>query len=308
MHLRELVRDGNCEINGRVENIGKRLKPNDFVEIDIDLTREHSGLPQDIPLDIVYEDADLIVVNKPAGMLAHPTHRDKNGTLLNALNFHLNKLQKPDRPTPQGQPDADAGREEGRNNQDEHFALADARASAFIRPGLIHRLDKETSGLMVVAKNPRSHRLLSSQFYRKTVEKKYIALVEGRVEKDVFQIDLPIGRFADEKRWGLKDDGKASVTKLLVVERNPETTLVELEPVTGRTNQLRIHCAAIGHPIVGDISRGGRAHVRLWLHASRLCLDQPSDGRRLVFNSKAPSAESRQTPDHFSDPFVTSSS
>lgn len=251
MHLRELVRDGHCEVNGRIENIGKRLKPNDFVEIDIDLGREHSGLPQDIPLDTVYEDADLIVVNKPAGMLAHPTHRDKNGTLLNALNFHLNRTD----------------------------------GARFVRPGLIHRLDKDTSGLMVVAKNARSHRLLSSQFYKKTVEKKYLALVEGTISEDKMTIDLPIGRFAEEKRWGLKDDGKASITNLRVLKRNDETTLVELEPVTGRTNQLRIHCQEIGHPIVGDTSRGGREFERLCLHAYRLSIRQPSTNEALTMQT-----------------------
>lgn len=251
MHLRELVRDGACEVNGRIENIGKRLKPNDFIEIEIDLGREHSGLPQDIPVDVIYEDADLIVINKPAGMLAHPTHRDKNGTLLNALIFHLNQ----------------------------------ADGAAFVRPGLIHRLDKDTSGLMVVAKNARSHRILSSQFFKKTVEKKYVALVEGIVKEDEFQIDLPIGRFEEEKRWGRKEDGKGSQTNLRVLRRNEETTLVELEPVTGRTNQLRIHCQEIGHPIVGDISRGGREFERLCLHAQRLVFNQPTSRERIICES-----------------------
>ena len=251
MHLRELLRDEKCEVNGRIENAGKRLRSNDFVEIDIDLTREHSMLPQDIPIDIVHEDDDLIVVNKRAGMLVHPTHRDKNGTLLNALGFHLNKTN----------------------------------AEGFIRPGLIHRLDKETSGLMIIAKNSRSHRLLALQFYRKTVEKKYAALVEGKVERDTKTIDMPIGRFAEERRWGLKDDGKPSVTNLKVLERNSETTLVELEPITGRTNQLRIHCASIGHPIVGDVQRGGREFERLCLHASRLLFFHPTNGRRFSLES-----------------------
>jgi 23S rRNA pseudouridine1911/1915/1917 synthase len=272
MHLRELVRDGYCEVNGRIENIGKRLKPNDFVEIDIDLGREFSGLPQDIPLDIVYEDADLLVVNKPAGMLAHPTHRDKNGTLLNALNFHLNSSLN------------DVGRDEGVGDN----TFNDVRASAFIRPGLIHRLDKDTSGLMVVAKNARSHRQLSSQFYRKTVEKKYVALVDGNVVEDLMTIDLPIGRFAEEKRWGLKDDGKASQTNLRVLERKATTTLVELEPVTGRTNQLRIHCEGIGHPIVGDVSRGGREFERLCLHAFRLSFQQPTTRELLACETSTP--------------------
>ena len=127
--------------------------------------------------------------------------------------------------------------------------------------------------------------MLSAQFYKKTVEKKYVALVEGKINKDEVQIDLPIGRFADEKRWGLKEDGKASLTNLRVLRREKGTTLVELEPVTGRTNQLRIHCEEIGHPIVGDITRGGREYDRLCLHAQSLIFDQPNTRERIVCES-----------------------
>ena len=251
MYLREIVRDGHCEVNGRLENIGYRLRTNDFIEIRLDLTREHSMQPQNIPLDIVFEDADLIVVNKPAGMLVHPSHREKNGTLLNALAFHFNH----------------------------------GREGAPIRPGLVHRLDKDTSGLIVIAKNARAHRVLCSHFQRKLVEKKYLALVNGIVVEDEGTITGPIGRDAEVKVWKLHENGKPAETRYRVKKRLDGRTLLELEPVTGRTNQLRIHCASIGHPIVGDINRGGSKFARLCLHAARLAFRRPKTGARIAFEA-----------------------
>ncbi|HEX6278594.1 MAG TPA: RluA family pseudouridine synthase [Pyrinomonadaceae bacterium] len=251
MYLREVVKGGGCEVNGRHENIGKRLSPKDFIEIEVDLSREHSMLPQEIPLDIVHEDAELLVVNKPAGMLVHPSHCEKNGTLLNAVVHHLN-------------------RSNGRSHQ---------------RPGLIHRLDKDTSGLIVIAKNPWAHRILCSHFQRKLVQKRYLALVDGVVSEDIGRIEGNIGRNADAKVWELKSDGKPAETRFKVIDRRKDKTLIELEPVTGRTNQLRIHCAKIGHPIVGDSARGGTEYGRLCLHASRLGFHHPSGGGTIKLES-----------------------
>ncbi len=251
MYIREIVKTGGCQVNGRLENIGYRIRPNDFIEIDLDSTRGTAMRPEEIPLDIVYEDPWLIVVNKPSGMLVHPSHRENSGTLLNALAFHVNR---------------DGG------------ALT-------IRPGLIHRLDKETSGLVVVAKNATAHRVLSGHFMRKRVEKRYFALVEGRVDTEEGTIEAPIGRYAELKHWSVKEDGKYSETRFRVRQRHPNTTLLELEPVTGRTNQLRIHCETIGHPIVGDTKRGGREYERLCLHAFRLAFPHPASGESLSFES-----------------------
>lgn len=253
MYLREVVKTGACEVNGRHENIGYRLRPADFIEITLDLSREHSMLPQDIPLEIAHEDADLIVVVKPPGMLVHPSHREKNGTLLNALAFHFS----------QG-------------------------GGAVVRPGLIHRLDKDTSGLIVVAKNARAHRILCGQFQRKTVEKRYAAVVDGVVQADEGSILGAIGRSAEEKMWKLHTEGKPAETRYRVRERYDDRTLVELEPVTGRTNQLRIHCASIGHPIVGDVQRSGSAYGRLCLHAAGLGFRHPSTNEVSSFASAIP--------------------
>ena len=277
MYLREIVRDAKCEVNGRLENVGYRLRVGDFIEIDLDPSRETAMLPEAIPLDVVFEDAHLIVVNKPAGMLVHPTHRDKRGTLLNALAFHLNAGERERGRKGEG--------EKGRRGQAEttdievrSLSPSPPLSPTFIRPGLVHRLDKQTSGLIVIAKSVAIHRKLAKQFQKKLVEKKYRALVEGNVHEGEGTIEGTIGRYPDEKRWDLKEDGKHSTSRFRVIERFADTTLIELEPVTGRTNQLRIHCASIGHPIVGDVSRGGRVHQRLCLHAFRLAFRHPITG------------------------------
>jgi len=267
MYLRDAVKTGRCEVNGRHENIGHRLKPNDLIEIVLDPDRETAMRPENIALDIVYEDADIIVVNKPAGMLVHPSHRENRGTLLNALSYYLNQSE-PAAVTVG--PTLAVGSIDG-NVQ----PPVTAAGSDLIRPGLIHRLDKQTSGLVVVAKNARAHRILCNHFMKKRVEKRYLALVDGIVERDEGSIEAPIGRFADLKLWSVKEDGKHSESRFWVRERYADTTLLELEPVTGRTNQLRIHCELIGHPIVGDVQRNGREYERLCLHAYSLAIPHP---------------------------------
>ena len=327
IYLREIVKTERCEVNGRWENIGYRLRPNDFIEIELDPTRENSMVPQDIPLDIIFEDVHLIVVNKPIGMLVHPSHRDKTGTLLNALTFHLNKDPSTSEksassppplgeeaatpllpeegwqrfadgvvgvggrdviPNPSGSPpvlggvDAALG---GRGGVLNSSFIIHHSPFPHIRPGLIHRLDKDTSGLIVAAKNARTHRILATHFEKKLVEKRYLALVDGLVTDERGTITGAIGRYDDEKRWGLKEDGREAETRFIVRERSGNKTLLELEPVTGRTNQLRIHCETIGHPIVGDTARGGSNFERLCLHAHKLAFRHPATGERIEFES-----------------------
>jgi 23S rRNA pseudouridine1911/1915/1917 synthase len=253
MYLRELVKTEQVEVNGRSENIGYRIVPGDFVEISVDMTRGTSMRSEEMPLDIVHEDDSLIVVNKPAGMLVHPSHRENKGTLLNGLTHHLNRNGGPR-----------------------------------IRPGLPHRLDKQTSGLLVIAKTARSHRILSGHFMKKRVTKRYLALVDGIVTEGEGGIEAPIGRFDELKYWGVKDDGKASETRFWTRRRLSDKTLVELEPVTGRTNQLRIHCEKMGHPIVGDIQRGGSEFPRLCLHAYKLAFPHPEGNQMVSFEIPLP--------------------
>jgi 23S rRNA pseudouridine1911/1915/1917 synthase len=252
MYIRRAIREGKCEVNGRIENKGTRVRTGDFVEVELDLGRETAMRPEYIPLDVLHEDADLIAVNKPGGMLVHPTHRDKNGTLLNALSFHLNN------------------------------------GVGVVRPGLVHRLDRETSGIILIAKNVRAHRALAGQFQRKTVRKSYLALVKGVVEDESGDIGAPIGRFAQERRWGVMPDGSKALTNFRVIERGTERSLLQLEPITGRTNQLRIHCAHLGHPIVGDSMRGGPPFLTLCLHAHRISFRHPADSTSIELTAPLP--------------------
>jgi len=274
MYLREVIKEGNCEVNGYTGNSGIILKTKDFVEIEVDLDRETAMRPEAFPLDIVYEEESFLLVNKPPEMLVHPTHRDKNGTLLNALSHYLNQkvlLQ----------------RNSEKNGSDDQSQIRNSK-SQIIRPGLVHRLDKKTSGLILIAKTARAHRVLSAHFERKLIEKKYLALVEGVVKEDSGEISAPIGRFEETKYWNIKADGKPAETRFQVKERYADTTLLELQPVTGRTNQLRIHCEYIGHPIVGDERRGGREFGRLCLHAYKLSFHHPLEHRRLDFEIGLP--------------------
>lgn len=280
MYLREVVKSANCDVNGRNENVGYKLRPGDFVEIDLDLSRETAMRPQELPLNIIYEDGHIMVVDKAAGMLVHPTHREKSGTLLNALAFHLNQPGK-----------REDGNQNGLSSRETDLPPpTDPRvrsAVAAIRPGLIHRLDRETSGLMVIAKNVRAHRILARQFQRKIVAKRYLALVEGRVRDNEGLICAPVGRCAEKKHWAVMSGGKHSETRFRVRGRFADSTMLELEPVTGRTNQLRIHCSYIGHPIIGDVSRGGRASIRLCLHACYLRLRHPEHSTFMEFESES---------------------
>lgn len=266
MYLRERMKEGNCEVNGFTGNAGIVLRTNDFIEIEVDLRRETAMKPEAIPLEIVYEESTFLVLIKPPEMLVHPTHREKNGTLLNGLSYYLNSrfhisdsaLEKP------------------------QTSISNS-PTKLIRPGLIHRLDKKTSGLIVISKNVRTHQILAKRFEKRLVEKKYLALVEGVLTEDSGEISAPIGRFIELKHWSVKEDGRKAQTRFRVIERFADTTLLELEPVTGRTNQLRIHCQFIGHPIVGDTERGGREYRRLCLHAYKLAFQHPHEKRRLEF-------------------------
>jgi 23S rRNA pseudouridine1911/1915/1917 synthase len=260
--LRDVLKEEKCEVNGYIANGGIILKQNDFVEIEFDYSAQNKMFPEEIPLDIIFEDSQLIVLNKPAGILIHPTPRNRSGTILNGLMFYLNK-------------------------ESSKFKTQNPKSQT-VRPGLVHRLDKQTSGLVVITKNARSLRILNSHFKRKLIEKKYLAVVEGIVKEDSGKIEAPIGRYEELRQWNVKADGKAAETRFWVVERFENKTLLELEPVTGRTNQLRIHCAYIGHPILGDEWHGKLKFPRLCLHAAKLNFWHPGGGERLEFESDLP--------------------
>lgn len=250
--LRDLIKEEKCVVNGAKTSKKYILRKYDFIEVGFDETDGVSLSPENIDIEIVFEDEHLMLVNKPAGILVHPTHKEKKGTLLNALAFYF--------------------KEKGETE---------------IRPGLLHRLDRDTSGLLLIAKNPHAHRALAKQFKKRQIEKKYFALVGG-ILKGEGRIDAPIGRFEEEKNWNVKTDGKNSETIYKVKRNLTGKTFVELEPVTGRTNQLRIHCAHIGHPIVGDERYGGEDFPRLCLHAAKLAFRHPIENCRVEFEIGLP--------------------
>ncbi|MDQ6786822.1 MAG: RluA family pseudouridine synthase [Acidobacteriota bacterium] len=266
MYLRNLIERDECSVNGEIKPAGYHLLADDVVEIKVNSAVQTAMTPEALPLEIVFEDEEIIVVDKPAEMLVHPTLGQKNGTLLNALSYYLNV-----------------------ENAAQNQLANNSPKLKFIRPVLIHRLDRQTSGLMVIAKTARAARILSSHFQKKLVEKKYLTVVQGNVSEDSGTIDAPIGRFAEEKIWNVKADGKTAKTSFRVVQRFSGKTLLELEPITGRTNQLRIHCAYFGHPIIGDVKYGGLEFSRLCLHAAKLNFYHPRENKRMEFASEIPS-------------------
>jgi 23S rRNA pseudouridine1911/1915/1917 synthase len=306
MRIANLIEAGACVVNGAVGRAGYRILKSDSVEVSFDDGAPTAMSPEPIPLEVIHEDEHVIVVVKPAGMLVHPTMSVKTGTLANALAYHLNKPRI----------------EEGRWRM-EDLALGspksfDPRSSILnpqlvIRPGMVHRLDRATSGLIVIAKSSRALTVLSRHFRKRLVEKRYLALVRGNVEEEAGSISAPIGRDADQRpRWRVMEGGKSAETRFKVLERTGRATVLELEPVTGRTNQLRIHCAHIGHPIVGDEMHGNcesriadcesedlrigdqseirdlQSAIRLCLHASRLAFHHPAGGEWMEFTSPLP--------------------
>jgi len=302
MRIANLIEAGACLVNGDVGRAGYRLAAGDLVEAAFDDGAPTSMSPENIPLEIVFEDDQIVVVVKPTGMLVHPTKSVKSGTLANALAYHLNRSRIEDGGSRIEKTELRAG--------DSRFSILDSQSSifdsqssildsqSFIRPGLVHRLDRATSGLMVIAKTPRALMVLSKHFRKRLVEKRYVALVHGEVETDAGSISAPIGRDADERpQWRVMEEGKQAETRFKVLDRLLGATLLELEPVTGRTNQLRIHCAHIGHPIVGDEVHCGlriedcgleQSVKRLCLHAARLAFHHPVSGEWMDLGSSMP--------------------
>jgi len=295
MHIAGLLARGECSVNGSEARAGRRLRAGDAVELSDAPEVSNSMTPERAPLEIVHEDEHVVVLVKPSGQLVHPTRGVKSGTLANALAYHLNRFRIADF----GLQVDEGGLKDDGNGLTEDEGQASSHPSSnpqseisnppLIRPGLVHRLDRDTSGLMVVAKTRAALSRLSQHFQRRLVEKRYAAVVAGRVERDELTIDAPIGRDEDARpRWLVAESGRQAETRLRVIERGARRTLVELEPVTGRTNQLRIHCAHAGHAIVGDTLYAGEPHARLCLHASRLAFRHPSTPVWSEFISQAP--------------------
>ncbi len=225
IRIANLLAAGACSVNQQTGKAGYHIVVDDLIEMTLDDTVSTSMSAENIALEILHEDEQIVIVNKPSGMLVHPNKNTKSGTLANALAYHLN-------------PQIDG-------------------LQAVVRPGLVHRLDRATSGLMVVAKTQKALSILTKHFHKRLVKKLYLAVVEGSLKEDAGSIIAPLGQDETRRppRW-VMEGGKYAETGFRVGERRNGATLVELEPVTGRTNQLRIHCAYIGHPIIGDAVYG----------------------------------------------------
>ena len=260
-HVQKLIASGAVLADGRVRKANFKLKAGMQVEFSLPEAAPVEVEPEDIPLDILYEDGDIIVVNKARGMVVHPAAGVSSGTLVNALLYHCHDLS-------------------GINGE--------------IRPGIVHRLDKDTSGVMVAAKNDMAHLNLAEQISTKSAHRSYLAVVHGNIKEEAGIIKGDIGRHpTDRKRMAIvQDNGKPAVTHFKVLERFGDYTLVECRLETGRTHQIRVHMTSIGHPLVNDPKYGssktpfgikGQA-----LHSRQLTLKHPATGEEMTFEAPLP--------------------
>ena len=258
--IQKMIENGNILVNDVKVKDSYKVKENDYITIEA-LEETTDILPENIPLDIYYEDDDLIVVNKPSGMVVHPAPGNYTGTLVNALIYHTNNLSK---------------------------------ANTNIRPGIVHRIDADTSGLLLVAKNDKSHNILAEAIQKKEVVREYIALVEGIIMEDTATIDAPIGRDKNnrKKMTVTSENSKDAVTHIRVLERYKDSTLIRCKLETGRTHQIRVHLSYIGHPVVNDPVYGHKKLIDKdfgqMLHAEKLGFVHPTTKEYMEFTADPP--------------------
>ena len=259
-HIKTLIENGEITVNGKKQKAGYALKSNDEIIFNIEEAKPLEVIAQDIPLDIVYEDEDLVVINKPQGMVVHPANGNEDGTLVNALLYNIKDL---------------------------------SGINGVIRPGIVHRLDKNTSGLLVVAKNDTAHRSLAEQIKNKTCKRIYHAIVHNAPKEDKGEVVTNFGRsVADRKKMAvLKEGGRVADTLYRVLERLGKYTYMEYELKTGRTHQIRVHSAYLGIPIVGDKTYGVKEKFNLQgqlLHAKKIEFYHPRTNEYMSFETPLP--------------------
>lgn len=259
--IQKMMDNGNILVNGKKVKVSYKVQVDDEITIKEQAAKEISLEAQDIPIEVLYEDNDIIVVNKPKGMVVHPANGNPDGTLVNAImSICKNSL---------------------------------SGIGGEIRPGIVHRLDKDTSGALIVAKNDKSHIKMSEQIKNHEVEKTYIALVKGFVKENEATIDMPIGRsLKDRKKMAVRKEGKNAVTHFKVIERFPNYTLLEVKIETGRTHQIRVHLSEIGYPIVGDeVYSNGKNEWNIHgqcLHAKSLKFKHPITEKEMCIEAPIP--------------------
>lgn len=259
--VQKLIEEGNVLVNEKEKKISYKVQIGDNIKINIPKPQETNIKPENIPIEIVYEDNDIIVVNKPKGMVVHPANGNSDGTLVNAI-----------------------------------MAICKGSLSGIggeIRPGIVHRLDKDTSGLLIIAKNDRAHVNMSNQIKNREVKKIYIALVRGNVNEEEATINMPIGRSTkDRKKMAVRKDGKEAITHFKVLKRYSKYTLLEVKIDTGRTHQIRVHMSEIGHPIIGDmVYSNGKNEFSVsgqMLHAKSLDFKHPITGKDMHLEADLP--------------------
>ena len=259
--VQKLIKENRVFVNGKNEKESYKIKVNDNITIQIEDPKSSKLEAQDIPLNIIYEDNDIIVINKPKGMVVHPGNGNPDNTLVNAVLAHCK------------------GSLSGIGGE--------------IRPGIVHRIDKDTSGLIIVAKNDKSHINLSEQIKNHEVTKIYTALVKGNISEDEATIDMPIGRDKkDRKKMSVTRDGKEAVSHIKVVKRYGNYTLIRVKIDTGRTHQIRVHMAKIGHPVVGDeVYSSGKNEFGVkgqMLHSTILKFKHPISGKEIMLEAPLP--------------------
>lgn len=256
--LQRWISNGLVLVNGQQVADKYKVKIGDQVVVTPEGPHPIDLKPEDIPLDIVYEDDDVLVVNKPQGMVVHPAPGHPDHTLVNALMYHSPL----------------------------------STINGEFRPGIVHRIDKDTSGLLMVAKNDRAHQSLAAQLKAKTTKREYIALVHGRIKEEKGTIDAPLGRSRkDRKKQAIVANGRHAVTHFKVLERYRNYTLIKCRLETGRTHQIRVHLASIGHPLAGDPLYGPRKTLPgtgQYLHARLLGFVHPTTGKEMVFTAPLP--------------------
>lgn len=263
-YLQSLIDDDLLQVDGQKRRAAFKITPGQVVTVALPVAKQFELEPQNIPLDIIHEDDDILVVNKPSGMVVHPAAGHPRDTLVNAVLHHAPKIS----------------------------------IQGSTRPGIVHRLDKDTSGVMVIAKSDRAQTSLVAQWPDRRVEKHYAALVAGLVEEDNATIDAPIDRDRfNRQRMATSRSGREALTHFTVTERVETATLLDVQIETGRTHQIRVHLAFIGYPVVGDVVYGNKISLRVaeetgmrrqWLHATSLAFEMPDTGERRIFTAPMP--------------------